>query len=96
MDLLSKRYASPFLIMDEFIRLQQFHDFVYEILKTIAEEKVHNARWEFYLHRVWDMSFEEYVRRCEQPEQGGQYMTNEEIGNVVNDSRDMLKGFVPE
>lgn len=96
MDLLSQRYASPFLIMDEFIRLQQFREFVYEILKTIAEEKKYNARWEYYLHRVWDMSFEEYVRLCEQPKQGEQYMTNEEIGNVVSDSRDMLKGFVPE
>jgi hypothetical protein len=82
--------------MDEFIRLQQFREFVIEILTTIAEEKVHNARWEYYLHRVWDMSFEEYVRLCEQPKQGEQYMTNEEIGNVVNDSRDLLKGFVPE
>ena len=96
MDLLSQRYASPFLVLDEFIRLQQFHEFVIEILKAIAEEKVHNARWEYYLHRVWDMSFEEYVRQCEKPKQGEQYMTNEEIGNVVNDSRDMLKGFVPE
>lgn len=96
MDLLSKRYASPFLIMDDFIRLQQFHEFVVEILNAIAEEKVHNARWEYYLHRVWDMSFEEYVRQCEQPKQGEQYMTNEEIGSVINDSKDLLKGFVPE
>ena len=96
MDLLSQRYASPFLIMDEFIRLQQFHEFVLEILKTIADEKVHEARWQYYLHKVWNVSFDDYVRECEKPKQGGQYMTNEEIGNVVNDSRDMLKGFVPE
>lgn len=96
MDLLSQRYASPFLIMDEFIRLQQFHDFVYEILKTIAEEKAHNARWQYYLHKVWDMSFDDYVRECKKPKQGEQYMTSEEIGNVINDSRDILKGFVPE
>ena len=42
------------------------------------------------------MSFEDYVRECEKPRKGEQYMTNEEIGNVVNDSRDILKGFVPE
>ena len=96
MDLLSQRYASPFLIMDEFIRLQQFREFVVEVLNTIVEEKKHNARWEYYLHRVWDMSFDEYVRQCEKPKQGEQYMTNEEIGNVVNDSRDILKGFAPE
>lgn len=97
MDLLSQRYASPFLIMDEFIRLQQFREFVYEILKTIADEKVHEARWQYYLHKVWgDISFDDYVRECEKPKRGEQYMTNEEISNAINESRDMLTGFVPE
>lgn len=96
MDLLSQRYASPFLIMDEFIRLQQFHEFVYETLKTISDEKIYEARWQYYLHKIYGMSFEDFVRECEKPKQGEQYMTNEEIGNVVNDSRDILKGFVPE
>lgn len=96
MDLLSQRYASPFLIMDEFIRLHQFREFVYEVLKTISDERIHKARWEYYLHRVYEMSFEDYVRECEKPRKGAEYMTNEEIGNVVKDSRDILKGFVPE
>ena len=96
MDLLAQRYASPFLMLDEFIRLQQLHNFVIEILKTIAEEKVHEARWDVWLHKVFsDMSFEEYVRLCEQPQQKDQTMTHEEIGNVINDSKLMLEGFVP-
>jgi hypothetical protein len=96
MDLLSQRYASPFLIMDEFIRLQQFHDFVYEVLKRIADEKAYKARWEYYLHRVFDISFEEYERRCKMPKQSTEYMTNQEVSNVVNASKELLKGFVPE
>ena len=97
MDLLAQRYASPFLILDEFIRLHQLHDFVVEILKTIADEKVHEARWQYYLHKVFsNISFEEYVRRCEQPQQGEQYMTHEQIGDVINTSKKMLEGFVPE
>ena len=97
MDLLAQRYASPFLLLDEFIRLQQLHEFTIEILKTIAEEKVHDARWQYYLHKVFDsISFEEYVRRCEQPQQQGQGMTHEQIGNVINESKLMLEGFVPE
>ena len=95
MDLLAQRYASPFLMLDEFIRLHQLHDFVIEILKTIADEKIHEARWQFYLHKVFDMSFDDYVRKCEQPKQGEQYMTHKEIGNVINESKKMLEGFVP-
>lgn len=94
MDLLAQRYAGPFLILDEFIRIHQLYDFVAEILKTIADEKIQDIRWEFYLHKVYDMSFEEYVRRCEEPQQ--EEMSHEEIGNIISDSRKMLEGFKPE
>lgn len=96
MDLLSQRYASPYLILDDFIRLQQLHDFIYEILTTIAEERAHEKRWEYYLHRVYDITFEEYVRRCERSQAQNCGMTTKEIGGVVSDSRNILKGFVPE
>jgi len=96
MDMLSQRYACPFLVLDEFIRLQQLHDFLYEILKTIAEEKTHKSRWEFYLHKVYDMTFDEYVQLCENPPQQEQDMTHEQIGNVINESKMMLDGFVPQ
>ena len=44
MDLLAKRYASPFLILDEFIRIGQFQEFINELAKTVSEEKKHKAR----------------------------------------------------
>lgn len=94
MDLLSQRYASPFLILDEFIRIHQLYDFVAEILKTIVDEKIHDIRWQFYLHKVFDMSFEEYVRRCEQPQH--EEMSQGKISDIINDSKKMLEGFKPE
>ena len=96
MDLLSQRYASPYLILDDFIRLQQLHKFVIEIVTKIAEEKAHEARWQYYLHRVFDMTFDEYVRKCEESLNDGEYMTHQEIGNVINESKLMLEGFIPE
>lgn len=96
MDLLSQRYASPYLILNDFIRLQQLHNFVIEIVTKIAEEKAHEARWQYYLHKVFDMSFEEYVRRCEQSQESESSMTHQEIGNVINESKLMLEGFIPE
>ena len=93
MDLLAMRYANPLLIMDQFIKTHQFHEFTIEIITTIAKEKVRNARWEYYLAKVDNMTFEEYERRCEQPKQNG--MTHKQIGNVINDSKKMLEGFVP-
>lgn len=99
MDLLAQRYASPFLMLDEFIRLHQLHNFVMETLKTIADEKVAEKRWQYYIHRVYDMTFEEYVRKCEEPEaqETTKQMTDTQISNVVNESRNILQGFkMPE
>lgn len=97
MDLLAKRYASPFLILDEFIRLHQLHDFATEIFKTISEEKIFDARWQFYLHKVFNnMSFDEYVQACEQQPVQDKGMTNQEIGNVISESMKILEGYKPE
>lgn len=96
MDLLAQRYASPFLVLDDFIRLQQLHDFVVEILNTIADEKIHDVRWQYYLHKVFDMTFEEFERKCEQPQVQKKEMSYSEIGNVINESKKMLEGFIPE
>jgi len=94
-DLLAQRYASPFLVLDEFIRLRQLHEFTTEILNAIADEKVHDARWQYYLHKVFDKSFADYVRSCEDAQVADQGMTHKEIGNVINESKKMLEGFVP-
>ena len=96
MDLLSQRYANPFLILDNFIKINQLYELTVDILKTIADEKIHDARWEYYLHKVWEMSFEDYVKECErmQHEKSEQHMTHEQIGNVINDSKKMLEEFM--
>ena len=94
MDLLSQRYASPFLLLDEFIRLNQLHEFICEVLETMAEEKVHKARWEFYLAKVYDMSFEAYVELCEKGNQ--EEASLDDIGDILASSKGMLEGFSPE
>lgn len=93
MDLLAQRYAGPFLMLDEFIKLHQLHNFTMEVLNNIAEEKIHDARWQFYLHKIFDMSFEDYVKLCEQKPEPE--MSHEEIGNTINESKMMLEGFIP-
>ena len=93
MDLLAQRYASPFLILEEFIRLHQLHDFVTEVIKTIAEEKVHDTRWQFYLHKIYNMTWEEFVKTCEEPQETT--MTHEQIADTISESKNLLEGFNP-
>lgn len=56
MDLLAKRYASPFVLLDEMIRQGRFFDFVCEINKIRTEERM----WEVWLHKVFDKPFNEW------------------------------------
>lgn len=95
MDLLAQRYASPYFLLDEFIRLRQFHEFVVKTMTRIADEQVHDKRWDFWLHRVFDMSFEDYVKLCKEAEKPKQ-INYAQIGGIINDSKKMLDGFVPD
>lgn len=93
MDLLAKRYASPFLILDDFIRLQQVCEFVVETLTMIAEERIRDQRWEYWLHRVFDMSFEEYLRLCDEPKHSKETINHKEIGSIISDSKMLVNGL---
>lgn len=90
-------------MLDEFIRLKQLHEFSIEILQLITEEKTHKARWEYYLHRVFDMSFDEYVSSCKKmnskemisKETGkkSDVMSDDEIKEKLNMSMEVWKEF---
>ena len=96
MDLLAQRYASPFLILDEFIRLKQFHEFIVKTTTMIADERIHDLRWDYWLHKVCDMSFEEYVRRCERIPEVEKKPDYAEIGSIINNSKLLLNNFTSD
>ena len=95
MDLLAKRYADPFLMLDNFIRIGQLHEFSLEIMKTISEEQEQDIRWEFFLHKVWDMTFEEYIASCteKKDEKKETIMPKEEAVKIIEKSSGILEGF---
>lgn len=92
MDTLGKRYSGcPFFILDEFIRLGQLHDFLSEVLKTINREEVDRYKWEYYLHKVFDMTYEEYLKKTETKE--SEDINYDQIKDIVCDSRNMMDGL---
>lgn len=89
MDLLFKRYASPFSFIDSLILSGRFSEGVSEIFSFLNEDK----EWEFFLHKVFDKSFEEFKNTTfVQPQE----MTADDFEATVNNSKSMLQGFVPE
>lgn len=90
MDLLFKRYASPFTLVDQMILAQQFSDFIHDLYETVDDEKL----WDIYLHKVnSNESFNEFKESIRGSQEAVEPINFE---TTINDSYDILQGFVPE
>ena len=91
MDLLFRRYASPFPFMDGMIQTCQFCDFIH----NFAEAKQESDEWEIYLHKVWDKSFTEFKKEIK-ANQDHRKMSESQIETAIKDSMNILNNFNPE
>ena len=82
------------MLLEQMLQAGQFAEFIDEIGKVMYEEKVHNMRWDFWLHRVYDMTFEEYVELCKQ--QQPKVFEKHDLGATVKHSYEMMMNFHPE
>ncbi len=82
------------VILDKMILTRRFTEFVRELLKIKNEEMIDQARWEVWLHKIFDMEFSEYLSRLDS-------VTTEEIPKdevleaTVRDSMGIINGFCP-
>ena len=89
MDLLFKRYASPFVLLDGLILTSSSSDFIDDFLSFKSDDEL----WEYFLHKVFDMSWGEFISHNK--------LSNEDekeidLGATVTKSKNMLKNFTPE
>lgn len=93
MDLLFKRYANPFLLLDEMIASSRMLEFVDKVIKIRNEEQEDDTLWQFYLHKVFDKSYEAFLR-----ESGKTKPIQEEAVDfeaTIKKSMNMLQDFKP-
>lgn len=92
MDLLFKRYASPFLLLDNFILTNSLSEFIDDFFRFVGEEIKEKSEWEFFLHKVYDKSWKEFVDEME--------MFNDnpkiDLGATIIKSKNMLNHFTPK
>lgn len=95
MDLLYKRYANPFELLDQMILCGRFSEFVSEFIKLKNQETEEESLWEYYLHYPFiDMSFEDFKRQLEIGNDEPQAKPN--LETTVRQSMNILGGFVPD
>ena len=71
-------------------------EFIDELGQIMWQEKANEQRWDFWLHRVYSMSFEEYVQLCEDSMQQNESSEKNDIEATVKHSYEMMENFHPE
>lgn len=89
MDLLFKRYASPFLLLDQMIRSVCFSEFV----KELAENEIQDYLWELFLHKVEGKTFEDFLEECDVNQKNS---PDDNLETTINYSFDLLNNFKPQ
>lgn len=90
MDLLFRRYASPFLLLDEIIRNNRFSEFVSEMMKSENEHQT----WEFYLHKIFDKSYSDFKESLGTVE--STTPSKADLEATLKSSENILSNFMPK
>ena len=94
MDMLYQRYACPFSFMDGMIQSGRLFEFVTETVKANNAEKQEETQWQFYLHKVFEKSYQEFKNELEQNERDMQ-MSEEDIETAIKQTIDLMNTFNP-
>lgn len=94
MDQVSQRYSDPCFFMDGMIQTCVFSEFVREFIKTVNQEIEDKFDWEFFLHKVWEGTFQEFKDDIKTNKEH-QNMSKRTIEATVKNSMDILKNFNP-
>ncbi len=84
------------LLLDQMIRMGSLADFVYDMVEFRNTEKEDRDLWEFWLHRVYGVGFEEFRNNAKENKEHKAAPTQEEVKSIVTDSMNTLACFVPQ
>ena len=93
MDTIFKRYSCPFVLLDNLILTSSLCDFIGDLYNFILEESKEKVEWEYFLHKVFDMNFKEYLEKVEK---SNNVYDDVNLNATVEKSIDILQNFTPE
>ena len=89
--MLYKRYGNPLELLQQMLQIGQLRNFIDELGSIMWEEKAHKERWDYWIHRVYDMDFNEYVQACERSvKHEPETIEKDNMITIVKDSLDIL------
>lgn len=99
MDLIFKRYADPYTLLDTMIANRDFTDFVCTFVRLDDDDKL----WDMYIHKCWEnISFNDFKARIygisgdgTQPIRSGSFDSRDELETTIRDSMSIIENFEP-
>lgn len=98
MDLLFKRYASPFLFIDGMIQTGRFTEFVENLIDISNKEKEDKSLWEYYLSvrmQFYEGTFNDFRKGVETDKKNAA-LSVDDIETTIQNSMNILQNFNPE
>ena len=83
------------VFLDKMILTRRFTEFVHELLKIRNDEMIDQARWEVWLHKIFDMEFSEYLSKLNDRASQKELPSDEVLEATVVDSWGIINGFCP-
>ena len=84
------------MLLEQMLQTGRLAEFIDEIGQIMWQEKADKQRWDFWLHRVFDMTFDEYVQLCEDSMRQNESSEKNDIEATVKHSYEMIENFHPE
>ena len=84
------------MLLEQMMQAGRLAEFIDELGQIMWQEKADKQRWDFWLHRVFDMTFDEYVQLCEDSMQQNESSEKNDIEATVKHSYEMMENFHPE
>lgn len=81
------------VLLDKMIQGQRFHEFVCEFVSIQNEELEDQTKWEFWLHKVFDQTFREFLDGINNTNSQTKRPSNEDLETTVKESMEILNGF---
>lgn len=92
MDLLFKRYASPFLLLDNYILSGMFYEFIIDFMDRQNEDLI----WDVWIHKIFDKTFDDFRESLLLTAVNSVAPTKKQLETTVKTSQQILDSFVPK
>lgn len=100
MDMMFSRYANPMQLLGQMVKGQRLTEFVNEFIKIRNEDLEGQTQWEFWLHKVFDMTYQEFLSKIDgqtsERSSNEETPSKQELEAIVNASWGTLNSFCPE